>query len=246
MKNIVGLVLFGFAFAAAAADLVLIGDSTLAPRPGENYSPPSGSWGDALTNHFVSGASCRNYAVGGRTVVTTLPTWEKSLQGMHTGDFVIVQFGINDAAKKKFVDEAKFKEILGKFVDDIRARGANPVLCGPIADAGYRKNAKADAPFEINTSRNTYCEYTRAVAAAKKADFVDMTALTAAENTRLGKDGAHALYRGTWERPDEKTGTKRPVFDTTHPNKARARRFAEIFIAEVKSRKLPIAQLFRH
>jgi len=245
MKNIILSVVSVFLFVASGADLVLIGDSTLAPRPGENYYPPSGSWGDALTNHFAAASVCRNYAVGGRTVVSTLPKWDKSLAGMHTGDFVIVQFGINDAVKKNLVDEAKFKETLGRFVDDIRARGAVPVLCGPVSDAGYRKDAAKDTPFAINKSREAYRDYTRAVATEKKVDFVDMTALTAAENARLGKDGAHAFYRGQWDRTDKKTGKKVPMFDTTHPNKAGAKRFAELFIADVQSRNLPIAALFK-
>ena len=37
----------------------------------------------------------------------------------------------------------------------------------------------------------------------------------------------------------------KPSFDTTHPSKAGAKRFAELFIADVKARKLPVAELFK-
>jgi lysophospholipase L1-like esterase len=66
-----------------------------------------------------------------------------------------------------------------------------------------------------------------------------MTALTAAELSKIGKDAAIALYVGDTTKKDK------PVFDTTHPSKAGAKRFAELFLAEVTSLKLPVAALFK-
>jgi hypothetical protein len=37
----------------------------------------------------------------------------------------------------------------------------------------------------------------------------------------------------------------KPAFDTTHPAKAGAKRFAELFITDVKARSLPVAKLFK-
>jgi hypothetical protein len=37
----------------------------------------------------------------------------------------------------------------------------------------------------------------------------------------------------------------KPSFDTTHPSKIGAKRFAELFLADVKARKLPVASLFK-
>ena len=72
-----------------------------------------------------------------------------------------------------------------------------------------------------------------------KLAFVDMTALTSAELAKIGKDAAIALYVG------DTTRKGKPTFDTTHPSKAGAKRFSELFLAEVKARKLPIAALFK-
>ena len=170
---------------------------------------------------------------------STKPSWAKSLDLIKKGDFVIIQFGINDANPKKLVEEAEFKKTLAEFADDVLAKGATPVICSPVANAGFAKNAKSDAPFKLTASRRTYGDYAKAVAAEKKLAYVDMTALTAAELAKLGKDAALALYTG-----DTKKKGK-PAFDTTHPAKAGAKRFAELFIADVKARKLPVAQLFK-
>ena len=66
-----------------------------------------------------------------------------------------------------------------------------------------------------------------------------LTALTAAELSKVGRDAALALYMG------ETTRKGKPAFDTTHPAKSGAKRFAELFIADVKAQKLPVAQLFK-
>ncbi len=222
--------------AVSAANIVLIGDSTLAPRP-ENVK--IGSWGDALKPHLAPGNGIVNRSVGGRTVRTTKRSWAKSLELISKGDFVIIQFGINDAAKKKLVEEEEFKKTLAGFADDVIAKGATPIICSPVANAGYRKNAKADAQFALSPSRRKYGDYAKAVAAEKNLAYVDMTALTAAELAKLGKDGALALYVGDTMDHDK------PIFDTTHPAKSGAKRFAELFIADVKGRNLPVAKLFK-
>ena len=236
MKKLFFTFVAAVALVASGANIVLIGDSTLAPR---TEAVKTGSWGDALKPFLAPGNGIVNRSVGGRTVRTTKPGWAKSLEMIAKGDFVIIQFGINDAAKKKLVEEDEFKKTIAEFADDVIAKGAIPVICSPVANAGYRKNAKADEPFALNTSRRTYGDYAKAVAKEKSLAYVDMTALTAAELAKLGKDGALALYVG------DATKKGKPIFDTTHPAKTGAKRFAELFVADVKARDLPIAKLFK-
>ncbi len=236
MKTIIALSVAAISLAASAANIVLIGDSTLAPR---SDAVKLGSWGDSLKPLLAPGNGIVNRSVGGRTVRTTKPGWAKSLDLISKGDFVIIQFGINDANKKKLVEEAEFKKTLEEFAADVQAKGATPIICSPVANAGYGKKSTPDATFKLATSRRTYGDYAKAVAEEKKLAYVDMTALTAAELAKVGRDAALALYLG-----DSKRDGK-PIFDTTHPNKAGAKRFAELFVADVKARKLPVASLFK-
>lgn len=236
MKKLIAIAFASVSFAAAAANLVLVGDSTLAPRP-ENSK--LGSWGDALKPSLADGNGIINHAVGGRTVRTTMPVWAKNLTKISKGDFVVIQFGINDAGKKRFVDEAEFKETLKKFASDVLAKGATPVICSPVANAGWSKNSKANSAFKLTPSRRVYAGYSKAVADEMKLAFVDMTALTSTELAKVGKDAAIALYVG------DTTKKGKPSFDTTHPSKAGAKRYAELFLSDVKARKLPVASMFK-
>ena len=236
MKKLIAIAIATVSVAACAANIVLVGDSILAPR---SESVRNGSWGDALKPMLAEGNGIVNRAVGGRTVRTTLPDWEKTLAKISKGDFVIIQFGINDANKKKLVEEAEFKKTLEEFAADVQAKGATPIICSPVANAGYGKKSAPDATFKLTPSRRTYGDYAKSVAEEKKLAYVDITALTAAEHTKVGRDAALAFYLG-----DSKRDGK-PIFDTTHPNKAGAKRFAELFVADVKARKLPVAGLFK-
>ena len=238
MKTLVALSFAAVSLAASAANIVLVGDSTLAPRA---ESVRNGSWGDALKPSLAPGNGVVNRAVGGRTVRTTLPGWTNSLEKISKGDFVIIQFGINDAAKNKLVEEDEFKKTIAQFADDVLAKGATPVICSPISWAGYGKNGKPGDSFndKNNASRRKYGDFAKTVAEEKKLDYVDMTALTSAELAKIGRDAALECYLC------DVTRDGKEVFDTTHPTKAGAKRFAELFIADVRSRKLPIAKLFK-
>jgi lysophospholipase L1-like esterase len=236
MKTLIAIVFAAVSISASAAKLHLVGDSTLAPR---SEDVKLGSWGDALKPSLADGNGIINRAVGGRTVRTTKPGWSKTLAKISKGDFVIIQFGINDAGKKRFVDEAEFKKTMKEFASDVLAKGAVPVICSPVANAGWNKKSKATSAFALTPSRRVYADYSKAVAEEMKIAFVDMTTLTATELAKVGKDTAITFYVGDTMRKNK------PSFDTTHPSKIGAKRFAELFLADVKARKLPVASLFK-
>ena len=236
MNKLIAIAFATVSLVSSAANLVLVGDSTLAPR---SEDVKLGSWGDALKPSLAEGNGIVNQAVGGRTVRTTKPVWAKNLAKISKGDFVIIQFGINDAGKKRFVDEAEFKKTMKEFASDVLSKGATPVICSPVANAGWSKKAKAKSAFTLTPSRRVYADYSKAVADDMKLSFVDMTAITADELAKIGKEAAIAFYVG------DTTKNGKPSFDTTHPSKAGAKRFAELFLAEVKAKKLPVANLFK-
>ena len=117
MKKLIALTVVAISMASTAANIVLIGDSTLAPRDAKTKL---GSWGDALKPSLAPGHGIINRSVGGRTVRTTKPSWAKSLEMISKGDFVIIQFGINDANKKKLVEEAAESWTAAEYEGDAR------------------------------------------------------------------------------------------------------------------------------
>ena len=234
---VTGIVALAMCVAAEAGNLILVGDSTLAPRKPEQRI---GSWGDSMGDKLKDGWKIVNVAVGGRTVKTiqnggNKSAWQKAQDAMHAGDFVIVQFGINDAAKKKLVDIPEFKEELAKFAKVIRSKGATPVFCSPVTSGTYGKDGK----FVRNKSRRKYADATREIAEAEKVDFIDMTELTSQILDALDKAAGQDLYVG------KSTKNGKPIFDTCHPSKAGAKRYGEAFIKDATTRKLPIASIFK-
>lgn len=219
-----------------AGNLIFVGDSTLAPRKPEQRS---GSWGDSMVDKLADGWTICNCAIGGRTVKTIQGKkkagWEKAVDAMKKGDFVIVQFGINDANKKKLVEIPAFKAEMGKFADVIREKGATPVFCSPITAGRYDKKGKyADTP-----SRLAYGNATKEIAAEKKVEFIDMTALTGDILRPLSKEAGQDLYVG------KSTKDGKEIFDTTHPSKKGASAYGDAFIKDAKTRKLSIASIFK-
>ena len=162
-KMTIAAIALSFATAASAGNLILVGDSTLAPRAPELRI---GSWGDSMADKLKDGWQIVNVAVGGRTVRTiqagSKSSWQKAKDAMQPGDFVIVQFGINDASSNtnRFVSTDDFKVEFGKFADEIRAKGANPVFCSPVTSGTYDKAGK----FVRNKSRAKYAAATREIA----------------------------------------------------------------------------------
>ena len=225
--------------ATGAGNLVLIGDSTLAPRAKD---PVKGSWGESLTNSLAPGWQVVNVAVGGRTVMTIQQTpgkrdsaWMRGLKALSKGDYAIVQFGINDANPKKLVELPKFKAEFEKFADAIRAKGATPIFCSPVSSGDYGK----DGAYRNAKSRRVYGQAVAEAAAAKKVDFVDMTDLTAKLLAAKEKSAGQSLFTGK----DVRDG--KPIFDMCHPNKRGAAAFGELFVKDVKARRLPVAAIFK-
>ena len=238
MNKIVSFVALSFAMAlpALAGNLIFVGDSTLAPRKPEQRI---GSWGDSMGDKLADGWKIVNVAVGGATVKSIQKgkqsRWQKALDAAQAGDFVLVQFGINDAAKKKLVDIPEFKAEFAKMADLIRAKGATPLFCSPVTSGAYGKDGK----FSPNASRAKYGDAVKEVAAEKKVDFIDMRELTSGILEKMDKAAGQDYYVG----PTKKNG--KGVFDTTHPSKAGAKRFGEAFIADAKARKLAVAAVFK-
>jgi lysophospholipase L1-like esterase len=80
----------------APPTLFVAGDSTAAPGP----TPDQQGWGEPLADYFVaSKINVANRARGGRSSRTfvTEGHWEQLLMELKPGDFVLLQFGHNDA-----------------------------------------------------------------------------------------------------------------------------------------------------
>lgn len=135
----------------------LAGDSTVA----KGNTPCPVGWGAAFDALFDERVTVRNSAVGGRSVRTWLynvrttmdasgecelerdakgePTlqarWQTMLNEMKPGDYLFIQFGINDGSPTcdRHVGLAAFKESYGVMARAAKMRGAQPVFVTPVS-----------------------------------------------------------------------------------------------------------------
>ena len=127
-----------------------IGDSTMRTNStGEGWN---GQWGFGLfaqewfdENELV----VENHGWGGTTSETYYTgKWSDVKKGIKAGDYVVIDFGHNDKSGDVFVT------YINKYIDDIQAKGAIPILCSrtprcsngvPSADNTYRPRGMAIA-----------------------------------------------------------------------------------------------------
>lgn len=78
----------------------MIGNSTMADKPLKDGNPEKG-WGQILPLYFKEGIKIENHAVNGRSTKSFIDEgrWDSVLNKIEPGDFVIIEFGHNDAKK---------------------------------------------------------------------------------------------------------------------------------------------------
>jgi lysophospholipase L1-like esterase len=215
----------------------LAGDSTMADKPTEPPNPEHG-WGQLLPKFFKDPAAVINYAVNGRSTRSFIAEgrWQKLVDALQPGDWVIIQFGHND--EKIFPNaQGEFKDNLRRFVADVRSRGANPILATPCArrswdDSGKLLDTHADYPDAI-----------RAVSAETKVPLIEMNRLTAALEEGHGPEGSKRLHlwipAGAYARQPE------GYSDNTHYSAYGAERVAALAIQEIIRLRLPLTDSLR-
>ena len=125
----------------------MAGDSTCA-----NYAASSAltGWGQVLNEYCKPGVRVNNLAKSGCSSKSfiDIKRWDMLLEMVKPGDYVIVQFGHNDSKKdkKRFTDpKTTYSANLKKFIDDVRARKANPIIATSISRCIFKKGKIASS-----------------------------------------------------------------------------------------------------
>ena len=197
--------------------LFLIGDSTVAEGRG---------WGKYLPSFMdTTKIGIRNYAVAGtssRTFITN-GVWQKSLMKkglwdtvyakLKKGDYVVMQFGHNDASAlgdtarargtiKGIGEETKeiYNPVTGKqevvhsygwylrkLVTEIKSKGATPIICSLIPHNKWQdgKNVR---------NNNDYAKWAAEVAAQTGTLFIDLNNVIADRYDQEGETAVKAKY----------------------------------------------------
>ena len=226
----------------SGANIFLAGDSTMCIY--KETSAPQQGWGMALQVLCKDGVKVFNYAQGGRSSMSfiTEKRWERIRREAKKGDFVIIQFGHNDAHRgeknlyRSTDPQTTFKLYLRLYIAEARARGMIPILCTQTALCIF-KNGKT-----VN-KRDTYVNACREIAAETKCALIDLNAYAIEKMTAMGKKEAskfHMIFA-----PGENPKFPKGRNDVCHLTGAGAKFYAETLVELAKKQNLPIADLFK-
>jgi len=218
----------------------MIGDSTMANKQADKA--PETGWGMVFNEFVTSNVTVHNHALNGRSSKSFLNEgrWKAVCDSIQLGDYVIIQFGHNDEkpAEKLHTDPATtYKELLKKYIDETRAKGANPIICSSIVRRHF------DGKGNLKDTHGDYIKAAREIALETNTPYIDMEAQTRKLVSEMGPEKSKTLYLFTkpGKYPNRPTG----VQDSTHLNTTGARTFAGLFVEEVKNQKLPLKGLLK-
>ena len=193
-----------------------------------------------VVNRALGGLSSRTYL--------TYEYWDRLLALLKPGDFVIMQFGHNDAGpindnvrargsikgtgeETEEIDNIltgkhevvqSYGWYLRKFIAEIKAKGATPIVCSPVPRKIWR-----DGRFIRNGE--DYGNWAAQVAESAGVRFIPLNAIVSRKYEELGPEKVEALFFG----------------DNTHTSLAGAELNAAAVIAGLKTtKKNPLNRFF--
>ena len=189
--------------------LFVVGDSTA-----NNNANGGKGWGDPFVAFFdTSKLNVLNRARAGRSSRTFLTEglWDRVLQDLKAGDFVLIQFGHNDGGPldtgrargslpglgeetKEVTKPDGTKEVVHTFgwynrklIADVKAKGATPIILSLTV-----RNIWKDGKVERGSGK--FREWAEELARAEGVRFVDVTSIVADRYEALGEEKVKPLF----------------------------------------------------
>lgn len=244
MSCIFTLLCFGQVIAQPKSQvrIFLIGDSTMADKPGTPDENPERGWGQLLAEYCKEGVRVNNHAVNGRSSKSfiTEGRWQVVLDSLSEGDYVFIQFGHND---QKYKDPTRFtnpwstyRANLEKFVNEARMKNARPVLFSSIVRRHFNEYGT------LIDTHGAYPAVVRMLAYELGVRFVDMQLITEQFISGLGPELSKEIY--LWITSGEYVNLPDGKVDDTHLSLKGARAYAELVVNYIKQNEWPLAELF--
>ena len=195
MKNflyIFSILAFGFTFQNQKVRIFMIGDSTMANK--KTYDFPETGWGQVFPDLFTEAVEIQNHAVNGRSTKSfrSFGHWAKVEEQLQKGDYVFIQFGHND---QKTSDTLRFaaaqtdyRANLQRYIDEVKAKGAIPVLFTPI------NRRKFDENHKFVDQHGEYPQVVRELALKNHVDLIDLHVQSQKTIETLGEDASKDLF----------------------------------------------------
>ena len=214
--KLISLLTIGFALLLITAfeakhkpTVYIIGDSTIAKDGGLIEG-----WGVPVVTFFdTTKITVENDARGGRSSRTFLyeGLWQKVLDRLQPGDYVLMQFGHNDGGK---VDGEKYRASLKgignetqevtrpdgtketvhtygwymrKYIDEAKAKGAIPIVFSPVPRNEWKEG-------KVIRIKDTYGNWAKESAKSEGAYFINLNELVAHKYEQMGATLVKTLF----------------------------------------------------
>ncbi|HXF99811.1 MAG TPA: DUF4350 domain-containing protein [Bacteroidota bacterium] len=218
--------------------LFLVGDSTVAEKP--VIGNPERGWGQFLPALFMPGTLVENHARNGRSTRSFLEEsrWELVLGRLRPGDYVMIQFGHNDAKqddpKRYAAPRGAYRENLLRFVRDVRSKRAYPILITPVCRRRFDSNGNF---YDVH---GEYPEVVREVGRREAVPVLDLHRRSFELFSRLGEEQTKELF--LWVAPGVFSAIPGGKQDNTHFNSRGALAIARLVAEELRELRLPLAE----
>jgi len=184
--------------------IVLVGDSTVAVQ---------GGWGPGFCSSLVPAVICIDDALNGRSSKSFIVegAWQKALADK--GNYYLIQFGHNDmkgkGPERETTPETTFADNLRRYIRDVRAMGAVPVLVTSLSRRTFRDGAVVE-------DLKDYAAATRKVGEEQKVNVIDLNAISTDILNRMGQQEADTFNAVGQEK--ERLAVGKSATDRTHLN----------------------------
>jgi lysophospholipase L1-like esterase len=123
-----------------------------------------------------------NLAKGSNGEPTVQARWTALLSGMKAGDYLFIQFGINDgdSACPRHVGQEAFKTSYGMMAQAAKDRGALPIFVTPVSQIACSGSTVS------KVTREPYVTATKAVGAQLSVPVIDLNVLSTTLYQSLG------------------------------------------------------------
>jgi lysophospholipase L1-like esterase len=158
----------------APVKIVLVGDSTVAT---------GGGWGPGFCAVMTPNVTCIDDALNGRTTKSFIDqgAWQKALD--KHGDYYLIQFGHNDQKPAANLPVPAFENYLQRYIDDVRAIGAVPVLVTSLSRRTFRDG-------KVVEDLTDYVNATKEVGAKNDITVIELNAISTAMLNKMTQEQA--------------------------------------------------------
>ncbi len=218
--------------------IYIAGDSTVQSYK-ESYAPQQG-WGFYLGGFFNEKVVVYNHAIAGRSSKSFYDNGrlDTILNEIKQGDYLLIQFGINDAAYNKEEryapvcnnvenpTQGSFEWYINKYMDGTIAKKSTPILVTTTIGLKAYSNGK------FVNSYDDYCNAMKKIAQHYGTPVIDLNSLMVAHYNSIGYDKAKKYHLA---------GVVEGSTDMTHFSEEGAKVVAGLVADAIKKLNLPVS-----